>query len=140
MALDFKGRSFDVVVAAEIISCVADQEGLIRKIAQLLRPGGRLMLSTPNPFVLRRSRVTPRDSRQVRHWLGPAELRRLLGACGLRVEHMRSIVPHGHGGILRLVNSPKLNALCSRIIAPEKIERAKEAAFLGHSIVLLGRR
>ena len=139
MALDIPPESFDVVVAAEVISCVADQEGFVRKVSQVLRPGGWLMLSTPNPFVLQRSRVTPRDDRQVRHWLGPSELRRLLRASGLRPIDLRTVVPYGHGGILRLVNSPKLNALCSLVVAPERIKRAKEAAFLGHSIVLLAR-
>jgi GT2 family glycosyltransferase/SAM-dependent methyltransferase/glycosyltransferase involved in cell wall biosynthesis len=47
-ALD--GR-FDVVVAFEVLEHVADQEGLLAGVRRVLRPGGLLVISTPNRLV-----------------------------------------------------------------------------------------
>ena len=41
---------FDVVVAGEIIEHVANQQALIVNARRMLRPGGRLVVTTPNPY------------------------------------------------------------------------------------------
>lgn len=41
---------FDVVVAGEVIEHVGDPQGLIEGAAGLLKSGGALILTTPNPF------------------------------------------------------------------------------------------
>ncbi len=41
-------RSFDLVVAAEVIEHLENPRAMCREIFRLLRPGGRLVLSTPN--------------------------------------------------------------------------------------------
>jgi ubiquinone/menaquinone biosynthesis C-methylase UbiE len=40
--------SFDTVVCTEIIEHVLDTDGLLEEIRRVLRPGGRLIISTPN--------------------------------------------------------------------------------------------
>lgn len=44
----FVGKKFDVVVAGEIIEHVFDTDLFIQKIKKLLKPGGILILTTPN--------------------------------------------------------------------------------------------
>ncbi len=46
--LPFDDGVFDCVVAGEIIEHVPDPDGLLREIRRVLRPGGLLVLSTPN--------------------------------------------------------------------------------------------
>jgi|GEM_PF-2596487 len=41
---------FDVVVAGEVIEHVADQQALIVNARHVLQPGGRLVVTTPNPY------------------------------------------------------------------------------------------
>lgn len=43
-----KGHKFDVVVLGEVIEHVFDTDALIEKIYKVLKPGGYLILSTPN--------------------------------------------------------------------------------------------
>jgi 2-polyprenyl-3-methyl-5-hydroxy-6-metoxy-1,4-benzoquinol methylase len=47
-SLDAPSESFDVLVACEIIEHLENSRALVREWWRLLRPGGRLVLSTPN--------------------------------------------------------------------------------------------
>lgn len=44
--------SFDVVVAGEILEHVLNMGGLLHNAREVLKPGGKLLISTPNPYLL----------------------------------------------------------------------------------------
>jgi SAM-dependent methyltransferase len=48
MALPFEPASFDAIVAGDFIEHLRDPGAFLERIRPLLRPGGRLVLSTPN--------------------------------------------------------------------------------------------
>jgi 2-polyprenyl-3-methyl-5-hydroxy-6-metoxy-1,4-benzoquinol methylase len=48
---------FDVVVAGEIIEHLAAPQDLLAMARQVLRPGGQLVITTPNPYSPRRNRA-----------------------------------------------------------------------------------
>lgn len=50
----FPSRSFDVIFAGEIIEHIYDTDGLLQECRRLLRPGGSLVLTTPNIAALTR--------------------------------------------------------------------------------------
>lgn len=139
LALDFPPASQDVVVTLETLSHVPDQPAFITNIARILRPGGLLMIATQNRFVLERASVTPRAYGQIRRWVTPGELRTLLSSA-MRVEQLFTVYPFGHGGMLRLINSPKLNGIASLVTPQATIDHWKEAAGLGHTIMALARK
>ncbi|MBL8276378.1 MAG: class I SAM-dependent methyltransferase, partial [Pelomonas sp.] len=58
---------FDVVVSLEVLSHVADQPAFFERVANLLKPGGLLLLATQNRRVYARwSTVAPPDPDQLR--------------------------------------------------------------------------
>jgi 2-polyprenyl-6-hydroxyphenyl methylase/3-demethylubiquinone-9 3-methyltransferase len=96
------GRSFDLVVASEVIEHVPDAPGFLAAMAALTRPGGLAVLSTI-------SRTTesflktivgaeyvlgwlPRGTHQWRRFLRPAELAQLLRGSGLRPVRLAGMV------------------------------------------------
>lgn len=50
--LPFDDARFDLVVMIEVLEHVMDKNALLREIHRVLRPGGRLYLTTPNPECL----------------------------------------------------------------------------------------
>lgn len=48
--LPFEGRGFDLVLSMEMIEHIPDWESAIREMARCVRPGGRLLVSTPNKW------------------------------------------------------------------------------------------
>lgn len=140
MAMDLPPASQDVVVTLEVLSHIPDHPAFLRRIANVLRPGGLLMLATQNRFVCERwTEVAPRSFGQIRRWLSPRELRQLLEA-DFTIEELRTVSPFANGGILRLVNSVKLNRIASIVVPQPTLDRWKENAGLGHTIMALARR
>ncbi|HXV17051.1 MAG TPA: class I SAM-dependent methyltransferase [Gemmatimonadaceae bacterium] len=140
MEPDDRKELFDIVVAVDVMSCVSDQSAFIERIRQLLRPGGYVYIATPNRFVYeRRDDVAAQGSGQVRMWNYTREVVALLEP-GFIIRHITTLVPAGHGGILRAVNSYKLNALVGKLVSPTLIEGAKERLGLGQSIAVMAQR
>lgn len=79
----FFDRTFDGVLAWGLMFLLSseDQRRLIRRIAEILVPGDRLLFTSPAEPVVWNDAMTGLESRS----LGGEEYRRLLSAVGLRV-------------------------------------------------------
>jgi 2-polyprenyl-3-methyl-5-hydroxy-6-metoxy-1,4-benzoquinol methylase len=133
-------EAFDIVVSVDVMSCIADQRAFIDGIRQVLRPGGYVYIATPNRFVYeRRDDVAPQGAGQIRHWNYPSEVRHLLRA-GFSIRRFTTLMPEGHRGVLRAVNSYKINGILDRVVGHAAIMRAKERLGLGQTIAVLAER
>lgn len=138
--LDLPLAGFDVAVSLEVLAHVADQPAFIARVAQLLKPGGHLVLATQNRPVLERwSEIGPRMPGTLRHWVDAGQLRALLSAHFENVQII-SVFPVGDRGLLRWVNSGRLNRLLGKVVAQQRLEQAKERAMLGHTLMAFGTR
>ena len=75
-ALPFGDATFDAVIAGELLEHLDSPDAALPEFARVLRPGGRLVITTPNPYELQR---------WLRHWVfaadpsSPENVRRFLG-------------------------------------------------------------
>lgn len=135
-------QSFDVTVCVDAISSIREQKLALQKMARSLRPSGKLVLTTINRFVYERIKRTPSRplaSGPVSHWLTRSELRTLIQSAGFTIERFETIMPRGNLGVLRVINSWRLN----RAFGPrvEKVLRSwKEWAGLGQYFVVVARK
>lgn len=133
---------FDLVICVDAIVCFRDQRVVLQKMAQSLRAGGLLVLTAINPVVysrIRRTASAPIQEGPVSHWLSRRELHSLIDREGLAIEKSYTIMPRGNRGILRVVNSPRLN----RALGPSvesKLRTLKERVGLGQYLVVVARK
>ena len=130
---------FDVVISQQVIAHVVDQAGYLDRAANLLKAGGYLILSTPNKFVIDRLDLPPEPLGHIESWLRMRDLKRALRP---RFDVLRTltVLPMGHLGILRLINSYRINALIGRLIPQKRIDALKEWAGLGYTMIVLARK
>lgn len=137
----------DLVVCQEVIPHVSDQRRLVERIAAVTKPGGYLVMTAANKFVMERVRdedgivgVGPADpAEHIKKWLDMKGLKRLLEP-HFKVLRTTSVIPMGHRGVLRVINSHRLNKLLGLIVSTQRLEALKERMGLGYSIIALGQK
>jgi SAM-dependent methyltransferase len=139
---DLPKNYFDVLVSQEVIAHVENQPRYVERACEVLKPGGFLIITTGNKFVMDRLgdvgwNIQP--PQHIAHQLGRPQLRRMVEPY-CRVLSIDTFIPHGQLGILRLVNSYKLNALLSSFIPQQKLDRLREKAGFGWQQILLAEK
>jgi len=136
-------QPFDVAICIDAISSIRDQPVAMKKIAESLRAGGRLVLTTINRYVYDRIQRTPTvrlESGPVAHWLSRADLRALVLDAGLTIERFTTIMPRGDLGILRWINSAHLNESFGPGVAAILRRLKEQAGFGQYSLVVAQKR
>ena len=122
--LDLEANSFDVIVTSEVLSHVADQP----LYAQAGRaPEARRFPAPDFPKQIRfraRRGISPPDG-WIRRWVTMKMLKNLLRE-DFRIRSATTLEPEGHIGILRLVNSARLNYYCSAAFGAERVKRSRK--------------
>lgn len=90
---DLPDEDFDVIIAGELIEHLGRPGELFSAAARLLRPGGRLVLTTPNPFAIWRcyQHLLGRPNENVDHvaFFSPGEIIELAARAGMRLDSFR---------------------------------------------------
>lgn len=117
--------SFDAVTCMEMLEHVPAPASVVRACATLLKPGGRLFLSTlnrtPAAFALAIvgaeyiARLLPKGTHQYRDFIKPAELARLLREAKLDLEDVSGLMYQPWRNTARLSTRVDVNYLaCAR--------------------------
>jgi cyclopropane fatty-acyl-phospholipid synthase-like methyltransferase len=134
------GGPFDLIVSADVIAHVADQQRFADRIAELLRANGTLLLMTQNGAIWRRnSRLAPQQPGQIRNWPSLSALRTMLEP-SFEIERVGTIHPIGDRGILRVVNSRWISGPLRRVGLEGAWRRARELARLGCEFTIEARK
>ncbi|QLY30074.1 class I SAM-dependent methyltransferase [Nocardia huaxiensis] len=91
--LPLEDNSVDVVVNFQVIEHLWDQAQFLRECLRVLKPGGKLLISTPNRITFSPGRDTPLNPFHTRE-LNAAEMDELLVEAGFAVEVMSGVF-HG---------------------------------------------
>jgi SAM-dependent methyltransferase len=128
---------FDFIVSADSLINMYDQSACVRRMARLLRPGGTLLLMTPNREVWRRRTVLkPLGRGQVQHWLSLGEYKTLLEP-EFTLERVTTLDPGGNSGMLWWVENRYVRGGMSRLVGRRRWRALLEAAGLGRELVFV---
>ena len=122
---DAQPGSFDAVTCMEMLEHVPDPSAIVRACAALLKPGGRLLLSTlnrtPAAFALAIvgaeyvARLLPKGTHRYRDFIKPSELAGWLREAGLELEDVSGLVYEPWRNAARLSSRTDVNYLaCAR--------------------------
>jgi ubiquinone biosynthesis O-methyltransferase len=130
---------YDAVVCVETFSHVPDQVAFVDRMADLLKPGGWLIMTTQNHRVFSRSRVMPQGEGQIRRWVTPSELRGLVGR-RFHIVQLATMLPDGDRGLLRWLNGRHSQRIWNTVLGPGRWRSLRERAGLGQTITVIARK
>jgi len=133
---------FDIVVSQEVIAHVENQPKYVERAAEVLKPGGYFIITTGNKYVMDRLGDVGWNVQPPQHiavQLSRPQLKNML-APYFHVRKAFTIIPHGKLGILRLINSYKLNSIVGRIVSREKLCSWKEKAGFGWQMIFVAQK
>jgi len=137
---DFGEKRFDLIVCVETLFYVDDAEVLIEKMARLCTERGHLAVTAINKFVYDRSEdVGPPERGQIRNWMSRRQTREVIARHFDLIAEC-TIEPRGNLGILRLVNSCRLNRLLERFVDSKTLQKGKEKVGLGGGVIIIARK
>lgn len=118
---------FDVVVAGEIIEHLPSPQLLLASARELLRPGGKLVLTTPNPFAPRRVRagalgITWENVDHI-HYAFPSGMVEMADRTGLVLTRFGTVGWPGQGSGARLM-AESVRELFQAVVARAQGKRA----------------
>lgn len=90
VALPVRSSTVDVVANFQVIEHLWDQSGFLRECLRVLRPGSRLLCTTPNRITFSPGRDTPLNPFHTRE-LAPDEMASLLTEAGFEVEFLAGL-------------------------------------------------
>jgi len=134
--LDLPVNYFDVIVTEQVLAHVADQPAFVHRLAELLKKGGFLLLTTQNKFVFERTAGIAPAEGWIRQWVTMKTLKSLLQK-EFSLRRATTIEPEGHLGLLRIVNSSRLNHYCNAALGAPRVKRLKEKAGFGQSLFVV---
>lgn len=111
---------FDLIVSADALAHMHDQQAFFRRVSEKLKPEGRFLLMTQNAFVWdRRSRLESLGHGQLQRWPSLKEIRALL-APDFEIEQIGSLVPGGDRGLLFWVENRYIRGAIGRLLGRKR--------------------
>lgn len=140
----YRQEAYDLVVSHEVIEHVIEQEEYLRVARNALRPGGYLILTTPNADVFNSMPVEQQAhwSRQpIENLRTRRELKSLLTDAGFQTIKVTTLLPgFGRGGIRNFTNSGTLAGLADRVGIRDLWDEARNRCGLGLHIGVIARK
>lgn len=149
MMLPFSDKCFDLVFSSEVLEHILEPERMLSEVRRVLRPGGILLLTTPNwtsffglarwlgEKILRRPITS--DGQPVDHWSTPRSLQDLLKESGFELLHLRGVwyFPPTGWGMKRLPDGAMASVFRALLPLERRLQNRVQGS--GHLLVALAR-
>ncbi|MFN7925512.1 MAG: class I SAM-dependent methyltransferase [Bryobacteraceae bacterium] len=137
-----EGNAFDLVTSSEVIEHIEPkaQPGYLEVAHRILRPGGYLILTTPNASTVKAAGGRAYSNQPLEFWLRAAELRNLVGRQFEILAFDSIILNAGNTGLHRIVNSHTLRSSLGKLGLLRSWELLAGKLSFGLHLTLLARK
>jgi 2-polyprenyl-3-methyl-5-hydroxy-6-metoxy-1,4-benzoquinol methylase len=102
---------FDLVVSSEVLEHIEDKRAFAATVEAILKPGGHLILTTPNRKLKAAWDRADAGAQFHELWVSPRELRQLFSPSFELLDHHTFMFDYLYAGLYRWTSAPKLRAL-----------------------------
>jgi len=99
------GYEFDLVVSSEVLEHIVDKRSFVETVCAILRPGGYVILTTPNKRMQHRFHQTHQI---IEDWTTTHQLKNLFLSKFIVLRHETFVYDFSHEGLFRITSAPKL--------------------------------
>lgn len=111
----FETGVFDLVISQEVIEHIEDQEAYIKVCYELLKPGGYMIMTTPNKRTFDHMQGGNWSKQPIENLLSPKAFKALFDN-GFRILSYDSVIFNfGHLGYFSLINHRIIIGICNRL-------------------------
>src|ERR1044071_1173388 len=96
---------FDLVVSSEVLEHIVDKRSFVETVCAILRPGGYVILTTPNKRMQNRFHQTHQI---IEDWPTTRQLKDLFSSEFMVLRHETFVYDFSYEGLFRFTSSPKL--------------------------------
>ena len=139
----YESGAYDLVVSQEVLEHVDDQPRYLEIAHDLLKPGGYLILTTPNRRTMMAMSPEARTEwthQPIENWLTKDELRQLLSKKFRLVRSSTFVMGMGTQGSYRLMNSERLRKALLKFNLDYPFKRVYEKLGYGLHLVAVARK
>jgi SAM-dependent methyltransferase len=133
-------KQFDIVVSSEVIEHIEEKEQFADTVSALVRPGGYLILTTPNKYWKAAAFAGGARPQTIEAWASPSQLRRLFSRNFVVLRHETFILDFAYSGLLRITSAPKALRMLDYIGVRPIYDGLRIAAKMGLYQLLVARK
>jgi 2-polyprenyl-3-methyl-5-hydroxy-6-metoxy-1,4-benzoquinol methylase len=103
---------FDIVVSTEVLEHIEEKKAFFNTARSLLKPGGHLIITTPNSKLFSFYKNTDAEMQPLELWPSFSEIRNLASTDFSILRYETFIFDTFYTGVFRVISAPKLISLC----------------------------
>ena len=115
-------KKFDVVISSEVIEHIDDKKSFFDTARSLLKPGGHLIITTPNAKLYPHYSRTKSEMQPIENWPSATDIRRLAAPDFTVIRHETFMFDVFYTGMFRIISAPKLISACRTL----RLEAARQ--------------
>lgn len=133
-------EKFDLIVSSEVIEHIPDKEAFARTVEHLLKPGGHLVLTTPNGHCKQAWDRGRHGEQMIEEWVTPGQLRGLFSSFLDTRSHYTFEYDYLYTGVFRFTSAPKLLGLLRALRLGPLWNGVRRTLDMGLYQIYVGRR
>lgn len=116
ISMEVPKEKYDIVISQEVIEHVWEQDVYLRQCHKMLKPGGYIILTTPNKRILNLMKTSNWSNQPIENIITFQKIKHIINKSNFKIIKSETIIfNYGDKGLLKIVNSKYLIGFLDKI-------------------------